>query len=87
MGNYFKNKLENLKNTYPFIKEVRGKGLMLGVEVNYSAKEILKKCMDKGLLIGTAGEKVLRFMPPLIIKKKDIDEGMTILEKVLHNLE
>ena len=87
MGNYFKNKLENLKNTYPFIKEVRGKGLMLGVEVNYSAKEILKKCMDKGLLIGTAGEKVLRFLPPLIIKKKDIDEGMTILGKVLHNLE
>ncbi len=87
MGDYFKDKLNNLKNKYAFIKEVRGKGLMLGVEIDhYSSKEILKKCMDKGLLIGTAGETVLRFLPPLIIQKKDIDEGITILEEVLNNL-
>ncbi len=86
MGNYFKDKLENLKNKYTFIKEVRGKGLMLGVEVNYSAKEILKKCMEKGLLIGTAGENVARFLPPLIIQKKDIDKGITIFEEVLNNI-
>jgi acetylornithine/N-succinyldiaminopimelate aminotransferase len=86
MGNYFKAKLEDLKNTYPFIKEVRGKGLMLGVEGDYSAKEILKKCMDRGLLTGTAGEHVLRFLPPLIIQKKEIDEGTIILQDVLNNL-
>ena len=86
MGDYFKDKLENLKNKYSFIREVRGKGLMLGVEINYSSKEILKKCMDKGLLIGTAGENVSRFLPPLIIQKKDIDKGITIFEEVLNNI-
>ena len=108
MGDYLKEKLENLKNTCSFIKEVRGKGLMIGVDVHpvrspsdktsegspnvisgltsNGAKEILKKCMDKGLLIGTADENVLRFLPPLVIQKKDIDEGITILDEVLSNL-
>ncbi|MDD5454812.1 MAG: aspartate aminotransferase family protein [Candidatus Ratteibacteria bacterium] len=87
MGNYLKDKLHDLKNKYAFIREVRGKGLMLGVEVNYSSKEILKECMDKGLLVGTAGENVVRFLPPLIIQKQDIDKGIKILEGVLANLK
>lgn len=87
MGNYLKDKLNELKDKYGFIKEVRGKGLMLGVEVNCSSKEILKKCMAQGLLIGTAGESVIRFLPPLIIQKKDIDKGLKILEDVLNTVK
>lgn len=90
MGDYFKDKLNSLKSKYPFIKEVRGKGLMLGMEivpVANGAKGILLKCMQKGLLIGTAGENVLRFVPPLIVQEKEIDEGITILEEVLDNIE
>ncbi|MBU0534285.1 MAG: aspartate aminotransferase family protein [Candidatus Omnitrophica bacterium] len=90
MGDYFKDKLNSLKSKYPFIKEVRGKGLMLGMEiapVANGARGILLKCMEKGLLIGTAGENVLRFVPPLIVQKKEIDEGIKILEEVLTNLK
>jgi acetylornithine/N-succinyldiaminopimelate aminotransferase len=89
MGNYFKDKLNGLKNKYGFIREVRGKGLMLGMEINpipNGAKGILQKCIDKGLLIGTAGENVLRFLPPLIVQKKEIDKGLKILEEILNNL-
>ncbi len=89
MGDYFKDKLNSLKSKYPFIKEVRGKGLMLGMEIapiTDGAKGILLKCMQKGLLIGTAGENVLRFVPPLIVQEKEIDEGMAILEEVLDNV-
>jgi acetylornithine/N-succinyldiaminopimelate aminotransferase len=85
-GNYFKSKLEELKATHSSIKQIRGKGLMLGVEGDLDAKAIMKKCMVQGLLIGTAGENVLRFLPPLIIEEEEIDEGIAILKDVLNNL-
>jgi len=90
MGNYFKDKLNGLKGQYSFIKEVRGKGLMLGIEIETitnGARGILLKCMGEGLLIGTAGENVLRFLPPLIINKKEIDKAVSILEKVLDDIK
>ena len=68
------------------MKEVRGKGLMLGVEVDLVAKEILAACLKKGLIIGTAGEKVLRFLPPLIVSKEEIDEAGEILEGVFEGI-
>jgi len=90
MGNYFKDKLNSLKGQYSFIKEVRGKGLMLGIEIETitnGARGILLKCMGEGLLIGTAGENVLRFLPPLIINKKEIDKAVSILEKVMDDIK
>ncbi|MCX7988496.1 MAG: acetylornithine transaminase [Thermodesulfovibrio sp.] len=84
MSKYFMKKLNFLKDKYPEkIKEVRGLGLLIGVELTFDAIEIVKKCMEKGLLIGTAGDgSVLRFTPPLIIDKDDIDEAISILDKV-----
>jgi acetylornithine aminotransferase/acetylornithine/N-succinyldiaminopimelate aminotransferase len=63
----------------------KGKGLMVGVDLdeNLDAKEIAKKCLEKGLIIGTAGKNTLRFVPPLIINKKEIDEGVKILKEVI----
>jgi len=80
VGNYFMKKLHELKN----IKKVKGKGLMIGVELNEDkAKDIVDKCIEKGLLLNNATENVLRFLPPLIITKKDVDDAIKILKEVL----
>ncbi|MBW2975422.1 aspartate aminotransferase family protein [Candidatus Woesearchaeota archaeon] len=83
-GDYLMSKLNGLKKKNKMIKEVREKGLMIGVELNKDiAKEITEKCLEKGLIINNAAENVLRFLPPLIAGKKEADEAIEILEKVL----
>ncbi|MCD6093540.1 MAG: aspartate aminotransferase family protein [Candidatus Omnitrophica bacterium] len=83
MGAYLREKLEGLKKKYSFIKEVRGKGLMWAVELSIEGGEIVRACLEKGLLINCTQDKILRIMPPLVIKKKDIDKGLGILDEVL----
>jgi len=83
MGEYLLKKLNNLKNSHPVIKEIRGMGLMLGVELNIEGKEIVQKCMDKGLLINCTHDNVLRLMPALNITKKQIDKAASILDEAL----
>jgi acetylornithine/succinyldiaminopimelate/putrescine aminotransferase len=72
-----------LKEKFSFITEVRGQGLILGAELDREGAGIAATCLDEGLLINCAAGKVLRFIPPLIITKDQIDQGMDILEKVL----
>jgi acetylornithine aminotransferase/acetylornithine/N-succinyldiaminopimelate aminotransferase len=78
-GEYLKERLKTFG--YP----VKGLGLMIGVDLpeEISAKEIMKKALENGLIIGTAGKNTLRFVPPLIIQKDDIDLAVNILEKIL----
>ncbi|ACD66711.1 MAG TPA: aspartate aminotransferase family protein [Sulfurihydrogenibium sp.] len=78
-GEYLKEGLKTFG--YP----VKGLGLMIGMDLpeEISAKEIMKKALENGLIIGTAGKNTLRFVPPLIIRKDDIDLAVNILEKVL----
>ncbi|MBX0312144.1 MAG: aspartate aminotransferase family protein, partial [Sulfurihydrogenibium sp.] len=78
-GEYLKEKLKTFG--YP----VKGLGLMIGLDLpeEIPAKEIMKKALENGLIIGTAGKNTLRFVPPLIIQKDDIDLALNILEKVL----
>ncbi len=83
IGKYFIEKLEKLKSKYPVIKEVRGKGLIVGMELTIEGADIVRKCMDNGLLINCTGGKVLRFVPPLIITEADVDRCVDILEKVM----
>lgn len=78
MGDYFFKKLNALN-----VKEVRGKGLMIGVELNKDAKEFVDSCLNKKLLVNKCGDSVIRFLPPLIIKEKEIDEAVGILEQVI----
>jgi len=85
-GKYFKNKLEELSEKFPFIKEVRGKGLMIGVELEFEGKDIVNECRKEGLLINCTSKNVLRFLPPLTIEEDDIDEAIVILNKVLSNI-
>jgi acetylornithine/succinyldiaminopimelate/putrescine aminotransferase len=82
MGEYLFSKLNHLKNKYPIIKEVRGRGLMAGVELNTEGKIIVEKCIEKRLLINCTHERVLRLMPALNITKKEIDKAVGILDNV-----
>jgi acetylornithine/N-succinyldiaminopimelate aminotransferase len=83
MGNYLVEKLNLLAKKYSYIIEVRGKGLMIGIQLNIDkAKEIKDKCFEKGYLIGNVGNDILRLLPPLIITKQDIDDVVVMLDGV-----
>ncbi len=82
-GEYFKFQLEDLKEKYPKkIKEIRALGLMVGMELQEEGKDIVKKCLEEGVLINCTAKKVLRFLPPLIIEKKEIDYLIKVLDKI-----
>ena len=80
-GNYMRSKIKEWN--IPFVKDVRGRGLIVGVQVEANPHAIEKECLSKGLLFATAGEDVLRFVPPLNISYKEIDKGLKILKSVL----
>jgi len=83
LGAYFKGKLETLQAKYNIVKEVRGLGLMLGMELRYDVRNIILKTMDRGVLILEAGRNVLRFLPPLVIEKEQIDKAIGVLDAVI----
>ena len=83
MSRYLVERLEELKAKKPVIKEVRGKGLMIGVELNIEGDAIVKDCFNKRLLINCAHGNVLRIMPGMIVTKKEIDHAIGILEEVI----
>jgi acetylornithine/LysW-gamma-L-lysine aminotransferase len=83
LGGYFKAKLEELQAKYKIVKEVRGLGLMLGMELRYDVRNIIIKAMDRGVLILDAGRNVLRFLPPLVIEKEQIDKTISVLDEVI----
>ena len=87
VGGYFKAKLEDLQAKYKIVKEVRGLGLMLGVELRYDVLNIIFKATDRGVLILDAGRNVLRFLPPLVIEKEQIDKTISILDTVIKEEE
>jgi acetylornithine aminotransferase len=73
MGAYFKTKLTNLQGKYSIIRDVRGLGLLLGLELDRDVADIANACMERGFLINCVQERVLRFVPPLIIGKEEIN--------------
>ena len=81
MGEYFMSKLRTLNN--PVIKEIRGKGLFIGIELNKPAREYAEKLMGEGLLCKETHEYVIRFAPPLIITKEEIDWAFEKIKKIL----
>jgi len=87
MGDYLKGLLLVLKNKYKFVKEVRGFGLMLGMELNIEGKNIVQESISKGLLINCTHDKVLRIMPPMGVSKEEIDKAIRILDVILHKTE
>jgi predicted acetylornithine/succinylornithine family transaminase len=83
MGSYLKGKLERLKTTPSLVKEVRGKGLLIGVECASPVANLITQCRDAGLLLLTAGENVARFAPPLIVDEPTIDRAVGTFEAAL----
>lgn len=83
MGAYFLERLGELKAKNGRIREVRGRGLIIAVELTFPGADVVLGCLDKGLLINCTGGNVLRFVPPLILTKTDVDKAVGILAEVL----
>lgn len=85
VAQYLQNKLADLQKKHSHvIKDVRGKGLLLGLEVTCPNGEIVAKAMEKGLILLTAGGNVVRIAPPLVIQKEEIDSFISILDEILN---
>ncbi|WP_088069574.1 acetylornithine transaminase [Gottfriedia luciferensis] len=80
-GEYLFNKLNEMKIEFPQITEIRGKGLMVGIELNNPVEKLVELLLDNGLIVGTAGANVLRLLPPLNLSYKEIDEAISIIKK------
>ena len=87
MGQKFRQGLEELKSKHKIIREVRGKGLMIGVELKFEVKDILMDGIKNGLLLLYSGRNILRFLPPLVISETDIAKTLKILDELLTNEE
>ncbi len=86
VGKYFLDRLVALKARHRVVTAVRGKGLILGLGVSVPARTIVSGCMERGLLTLTAGDNVVRFVPPLILSEADVDQAVRILEEILNGL-
>lgn len=86
-GNYFKSELLRLKEKYHCIEKIKGKGLMIGCELNVDkAYNVVQVALEKGLLINAVSNNILRFVPPLIITKKDISVAVDILDETFQEV-
>ena len=83
IGTYLTQQLVQLQAKYDFIKEVRGRGLIIGMELAIEGGDLVKTAMERGLLINCTVGNVLRFVPPLIVTKDEVDEAVAILDGVL----
>ncbi|MCP8321562.1 MAG: aminotransferase class III-fold pyridoxal phosphate-dependent enzyme, partial [archaeon] len=80
LGMIFKKRLERIKANHRIVRDVRGLGLMLGMELRFDIKNILMKGIERGLIILYSGKNILRFLPPLVINEEQIHKAMDILE-------
>jgi len=83
MGQYAQEKLRALKEKHSIIDHVRGIGLMIGIQLTAAGAQIVGKCLEKGLRINCTHDTVIRFMPPMIVTKEQIDEAVGIFDSVL----
>ena len=86
IGIYLNNKLNELSEKYSFIVDHRGMGLMQGLEFDRPVGPVVNKALEQGLLLISAGSNIIRFVPPLIITEKNVDEMISILDSVLAKL-
>ncbi|MEM2873807.1 MAG: aspartate aminotransferase family protein [Nitrososphaerales archaeon] len=83
LGSIFKERLENIKANHRIVRDVRGLGLMLGMELRFDIKNILMNGIEKGLIMLYSGKNILRFLPPLVISEMQIHRAMDILESLV----
>lgn len=85
VGVYFRMRLTEMMRELPFIKEVRGQGLMIGMELDYPCRQLVLDGIKEGLLFNCTHDTVLRFLPPYIITEQDVDRAVAALTKVFRN--
>ncbi len=83
MGRLLMDRLQALKPTRPIIREVRGRGLLIGIEMTVPAGDAIAKCREQGLLVLPAGENVLRLAPPLTVQETEVERALAILDSAL----
>ncbi len=83
MGGYLAHGLQDMKDRLPIVKEVRGLGLLQGMELTVDGKSVVTDCLARGLLINCTADRVLRFVPPLVITQAEIDRMLDLLNQVL----
>jgi acetylornithine/succinyldiaminopimelate/putrescine aminotransferase len=82
VGAYFMQRLHDLHGRYGFIKEVRGKGLMLGIQLDCPGGQLVTACMERGFLVNCTMDTVLRFLPPLIVSEREVDLLVATLDEL-----
>ena len=87
MGKLFRQGLDELKEKHSVIREVRGKGLMIGIELKFEVRDILMEGIEKGLLLLYSGRNILRLLPPLVITEEDVRKSLQILDELFTNEE
>ena len=87
MGDYFRERLEVLARKYGFIREIRGRGLILGMVMDRPGAPVVSACLKEGFLINCAQENVLRFLPPLIVGKHEIEMLTQVLGRIFDGFE
>lgn len=87
MGSYFKDELINLQRKHGVIRDVRGLGLIIGVELLIEGADIVTACRERGFLTNCVQDRVLRFVPPLIVSREEIDLLIACLDEVLEEIE
>jgi acetylornithine/N-succinyldiaminopimelate aminotransferase len=83
IGQYTQDKLRRLKDKHAMIDHVRGIGLMIGIQLTRPGAAIVNTCLEKGLRINCTHDTVIRFMPPMIVTKEQIDQAVDIFDSVL----
>lgn len=83
VGKYLETQLKSLVEEYDVVKAQRGMGLIQGIELTVNPKDVIAKCLDNGLILFSAGTNVIRFVPPLVITREDVDQMMSRLKKAL----
>ena len=83
VGGYFRAELEKLRQELPVIREVRGDGLILAVELTVPCKSVVRKALEAGFLVNCTQENVLRFLPPLVIERRHVDELIAALRSIV----
>ena len=88
LSKYFLESLNNIKSKHPkTIKEIRGKGLLIGIQLHKDPTKFIQKLMDNRLLTIRAAENVIRILPPLNVKKSEIDDALKIISKVCNDFK
>ncbi len=82
VGGYFRMRLTELMQTFPFIKEVRGQGLMIGVELDFPCKQLVLDGIKEGILFNCTHDTTLRFLPPYILTEQDVDRAVVVLKRL-----